>query len=203
MVLEDRLGRASYLDGVVELAVVGESASAKSLYRGHRVPPEIISHAVWRNHRFAHSILDVEDLLAERGVTGSHEAIRLGVSQIRSRLCSKPAPPPCQLGEVWHLDEVFMTIRGRRRNLWKAVGQDGDDLDIAECATDRSAAPRQMTSAGDSVLAVGNLPPRMPVVVGRQSEFASILLPENPQVLSETGATLQIPDWAADAAPQN
>ena len=66
-----------------------------------------------------------------RGVTASHEAIRLGVSQIRSRLCSKPAPPACQLGDVWHLDEVFITIRGRRRNLWKAVGQDGDDLDIA------------------------------------------------------------------------
>ena len=53
------------------------------------------------------------------------------------------------------------------------------------------------------MLAVGNLPPRMPVVVGQQSEFASILRPENPQVLSETGATLQVPDWPADAAPQN
>ena len=38
-------------------------------YRGYRFPPEIISHAVWLYHRFGLSLRDVEDLLAERGVT--------------------------------------------------------------------------------------------------------------------------------------
>ena len=41
------------------------------LYRRHRFPPEIISHAVWLYHRFTLSFRDVEDLLAERGVTVS------------------------------------------------------------------------------------------------------------------------------------
>ncbi len=45
-------------------------------YRGYRFPPEIISHAVWLYHRFGLSFRDVEDLLAERGVTMTHEAIR-------------------------------------------------------------------------------------------------------------------------------
>ena len=40
----------------------------ESLYRGHRFPPEIISHAVWLYHRFTLSFRDVEDLLAERGI---------------------------------------------------------------------------------------------------------------------------------------
>jgi len=35
-------------------------------YRGHRFPPEIISHAIWLYHRFCLSFRDVEDLLAER-----------------------------------------------------------------------------------------------------------------------------------------
>ena len=35
-------------------------------YRGHRFPPEIISHAVWLYHRFTLSFRDVEDLLAEQ-----------------------------------------------------------------------------------------------------------------------------------------
>ena len=35
----------------------------ESLYRGHRFPPEIISHAVWLYHRFTLSFRDVEDLL--------------------------------------------------------------------------------------------------------------------------------------------
>ena len=45
--------------------------------RGDRFPPEIISHAVWLNYRFGLSFRDVEDLLAERGVTVTYEAIRL------------------------------------------------------------------------------------------------------------------------------
>ncbi len=46
-------------------------------YRGYRFPPEIISHAVWLYHRFCVSFQDAEDLLAQRGITVSYEAIRL------------------------------------------------------------------------------------------------------------------------------
>ena len=46
-------------------------------YRGYRFPPKIISHAVWLYHRFGVSVRDVEDLLAQRGITVSDEAIRL------------------------------------------------------------------------------------------------------------------------------
>ncbi len=44
-------------------------------YRGYRFPPEIISHAVWLYHRFCLSFRDVEDLLAQRGVTVSYETV--------------------------------------------------------------------------------------------------------------------------------
>jgi putative transposase len=44
-------------------------------YHGHRFPSEIISHTVWLYHRFALSFRDIEDLLAERGVIVSYEAI--------------------------------------------------------------------------------------------------------------------------------
>ncbi len=33
-------------------------------------------------------------------------------------------------GAIWHVDEVFITIRGERHYLWRAVDQDGDVLDI-------------------------------------------------------------------------
>ena len=45
-------------------------------YRGDQFPSEIISHAVWLYHRFGLSFRDVEDLLAERGITVTYEAIR-------------------------------------------------------------------------------------------------------------------------------
>jgi putative transposase len=45
-------------------------------YKRHRFPGELISHAVWRYYRFLLSYRDVEELLAERGITVSYETIR-------------------------------------------------------------------------------------------------------------------------------
>jgi putative transposase len=46
-------------------------------YKRHRFPPDIISYAVWLCYGFNLSYRDIEGLLAERGVTVSHESIRL------------------------------------------------------------------------------------------------------------------------------
>ena len=51
--------------------------AAAALYRLHRFPAEIINHAVWLYFRFNLSHRDVEELLAERGIRVSYEAIRL------------------------------------------------------------------------------------------------------------------------------
>ena len=48
-----------------------------ALYRRHRFPAEISSHAVWLYFRFNLSHRDVEELLAERDIRVSYEAIRL------------------------------------------------------------------------------------------------------------------------------
>lgn len=46
-------------------------------YKRHRFPPDIISYAVWLYYRFNLSHRDIEDLLAERGITVTRESIRL------------------------------------------------------------------------------------------------------------------------------
>ena len=45
-------------------------------YRNHRFPGEIISHGVWLYYRFPLSDRDVQELLFERDITVTHEAIR-------------------------------------------------------------------------------------------------------------------------------
>ena len=105
-------------------------ASHKPTYHGYRFPPEIISHAVWLYHRFALSFRDVEDLLAERGITVSYEAIRLWCEKFGPGYAAKLKRRQGRLGDTWHLDEVFVSIRGQRHYLWRAVDQDGDVIDI-------------------------------------------------------------------------
>jgi putative transposase len=46
-------------------------------YERRRFPPDIISYAVWLYYRFNLSHRDIEDLLAERGVTVTRESIGL------------------------------------------------------------------------------------------------------------------------------
>ena len=115
----------------------------ESLYRGHRFPPEIISHAVWLYHRFTLSFRDVEDLLAERGILVSYEAIRYWCRKFGPSYARKLRRKQGRLGEIWYVDELFITIQGQRRYLWRAVDQDGDVIDILVTKRrDRRAAKR-------------------------------------------------------------
>ena len=46
-------------------------------YRGYRFPREIIAHCVWLYFRFGLSFRDIQEMMLERGVDVSYEAIRL------------------------------------------------------------------------------------------------------------------------------
>ena len=86
-------------------------------YPRYRFPPAIISHAVWLYYHFTLSFRDVEDLLAQHGITVSYESIRhwcetLGVAYAR-RLRRRSGP----VGDTWYLDELFVTIRSQRQSV--------------------------------------------------------------------------------------
>jgi putative transposase len=91
-------------------------------YKNYRFPGEIISHGVWLYYRFPLSYHDVQELLFERGIDVSHEFGQEYATQLRRR---QPRP-----GDKWHMDEVFVTINGKRHYLWRAVDQDDTVLDI-------------------------------------------------------------------------
>ena len=93
-------------------------------YKNHRFPGEIISHGVWLYYRFTLSYRDVQELLFERGVTVSHEAIRQWCQKFGQDYANRLRRRRPQPGDKWYLDEVFLTINGKRHYLWRAVDQD-------------------------------------------------------------------------------
>ena len=102
----------------------------KISYCGYRHPPEIIQQAIWLYLRFSLSFRDVEDLLAERGVTVSYETIRRWVNHFGPLIAAdlrKRRPKP---HTIWHLDEVYLKIDGRMVYLWRAVDAEGEVLDV-------------------------------------------------------------------------
>jgi len=99
-------------------------------YQNHRFPGEIISHGVWLYYRFPLSYRDVQELLCERGIDVTHEAIcqwcrKCGQDDANQLKRRRPRP-----GDTWHRDEVFLTIHGKRHDLWRAVDQDDHALDM-------------------------------------------------------------------------
>ena len=99
-------------------------------YKNHRFPVEIISHAVWLYFRFCLSFRDVEEILFERGVGVTYEAIRKWCRKFGQQYANQLRRRRPRPGDKWHLDEVFLTIKGERHYLWRAVDQDGNVLDI-------------------------------------------------------------------------
>jgi putative transposase len=114
-------------------------------YRGYRFPPDIIQRAVWLYFRFTLSFRDVEDLLAERSIEVSYETIRQWVMRfgpaIAPDLRSRRPRPHGQ----WHLDEMFVSIGGKRMYLWRALDAEGEVLDcLVQSRRDTRAAKKLM-----------------------------------------------------------
>ncbi len=99
-------------------------------YHGIRFAPEIISHAVWLYHRFCLSLRDVEELLAEHGITVTYESIRQWCNHFRPEYTRTLKNRGGRLGDDWYLDEVFIKIQGELHYLWRAVDQDGNTIDF-------------------------------------------------------------------------
>jgi putative transposase len=101
-----------------------------SRYKNYRFPVEIISHAVWLYVRFCLSYRDGEELLFARGAIVTYETIRQWCRKFGQSYANQLRRRQPRLGDKWHLDEVFLTINGKRHYLWRAVDQDGHVLDI-------------------------------------------------------------------------
>ena len=99
-------------------------------YKRYRFPPEIISYAVWLYHRFNLSHRDIEDLLAERGITVSYETIRLWCIKFGAKYARRLKRKHRGFGDTFYIDEVFVKINGKQHYLWHAVDQDGDVVDV-------------------------------------------------------------------------
>ncbi len=112
-------------------------------YRCHRFPPDIISCAVWLYYRFNLSHRDIEDLLAERGITVSREAIRLWCIKFGAIYTRRLKRQHQGFGDTFFIDEVFVKINGKQHYLWRAVDQDGEVVDVyLRAKRDGAAAER-------------------------------------------------------------
>jgi len=114
-------------------------------YERHRFPPEIIAHAVWLYFRFPLSLRLVEEMLLERGIVVSYETVRRWALKFGPAYARRLRRKTPSRRDIWHLDEVVVTIAGQKHWLWRAVDQDGYVVDeILQSRRDTKAANFQL-----------------------------------------------------------
>ena len=121
-------------------------------FRYFKTSPEIIRLAFMLYVRFPLSLRNVEDLLHERGIDVSHEAVRywwhrfgpMFAAEIRKRRVAGVKSSKWR----WHLDEMFVKINGERHYLWQAVDHQGEVLEsYVKKVRDKKAALKFLKKA--------------------------------------------------------
>jgi putative transposase len=73
---------------------------------------------------------DIEDLLAERGITVSREAIRLWCIKFGAIYTRRLKRKYRGYGDTFFIDEVLVKINGKQHYLGWAVDQNGEVVDV-------------------------------------------------------------------------
>jgi putative transposase len=111
--------------------------------KGHRYPVFLISQTVWLYHRFNHSLRDVKEQMAFRGINMSHETVRTWCFKFSSHFRNVIKKRERKVSDKWHLDEMTLKIKGEIFILWRAVDSEGLELDVfVQKRRDKKAAIR-------------------------------------------------------------
>ena len=101
-----------------------------SAFTGFRFPPEIIMLAVRWYLRYGLSYRDLEELLAERGVTVDHVTLYRWVQRFTPLLVNAARPCRRAVLDRWFVDETYVKVAGVWRYVYRAVDQNGQILDV-------------------------------------------------------------------------
>jgi putative transposase len=88
----------------------------------------------------------VEEMLLERGIVVSYETIRRWAWKFGPKYARRLLRKQPRRDDIWHLDEVVISIAGRKHWLWRAVDQDRYTLDeLVQNRRNTKAAKRLLT----------------------------------------------------------
>jgi len=115
----------------------------------------VISLAVRWYLRYGLSYRDVEELLAERGITVDHVTVYRWVQRFTPEFIEAARPCRHAPGDRWFADETYLKVAGKWTYLYRAVDQYGQVIDaLLSTRRDLAAARRFFTRA----LRAGTIP---------------------------------------------
>jgi len=109
--------------------------------RKRKFEPTVIVTCVRWYLRFSLSLRDVEELMAERGLSVDHTSIWRWTQSYGPEVFRRLRGDVRKKSTTWHMDETFIRIAGRWMYLFRAVDSHGETVDFYLSETrDREAA---------------------------------------------------------------
>ena len=106
------------------------SSAPSWAFAGFRFPREVITVAVRWYLRDRLSYRDVEELLAECGITVDHVTVYRWVQRFTAEFIEAARPCRRLPGDRWHVDETYVKISGRWTYPYRPVDQYGQVIDV-------------------------------------------------------------------------
>jgi transposase, IS6 family len=158
------LGRSS---AVTDTDPMTSGTSGSSAPAGYRFPREVIAVAVrW----YGLSYRDVEELLAERGITVDHVTVYRWVQTFTPEFVAAARPARQAAGDRWFVDETYVKVAGRWAYLYRAIDQHGQVIDVfvsqrRDGAAARAFFARALTQGASPVEVTTDRAPVYPRVI--------------------------------------
>ena len=120
-----------------------EFMSHPALFKWKHFQPEIILLNVRWYCRYALSYRDLEEMMAERGLSVDHSTVNRWVLQYGPELDKRCRPHLRPTNDSWRVDETYVKVKGAWKYLYRAVNSSGQTLDFMLSAKrDAKAAKR-------------------------------------------------------------
>ena len=143
-----------------------------ALFKGRHFEPEIIVVCVRRYLRFCLSLRDIEELMAERGLSVDHTTVWRWVQAYAPEIRKRLQGHVKYKLTTWFMDETYIQVSGRWMYLFRAVDNHGQTVDFYLSETrDREAAKRFLQAA---LANPDNRPPHVLSIDGNRSYPAAI-----------------------------
>jgi len=99
-------------------------------FKGAHYPSEVILYSVFFYVRYGVSYRDLEEIMAERGVSVDHSTLNRWIVRYSPRIAEEARKRKQPIAGSWRMDETYIKVKGQWTYLYRAVDKYGNTVDF-------------------------------------------------------------------------